>query len=164
MRIIFLTFFIVLGMYGFSQRSIFQLPSYDIVRRGPYIGYQQGNYGIVELGYEKQWKDLKLFKAKTTAIFGGLNYNFSDKVIGFDLGIWRKLGFLGITYGAAGIYRTDLTHHKVGVSPMLGWKVGRFHLHLGYQFVVPQSEMFGVNEFYTTLRFKVWNKKQIKKS
>jgi hypothetical protein len=164
MKILFFTFFVLLGMFSYSQRRLFKLPSYDVVRTGPYVGYQWGNYGLVEIGFEKQWKDLKLFKSKTTAVFGGLNYSFTEEVIGFDLGAWRKLGFLGVTYGIAGIYRTDLTYNKLGVSPMLGWKIGRFHLHVGYQFMIPNQQEPIVNEFYTTLRFKVWSKKKIRKS
>lgn len=149
---------------GFSQRRFFQLPSYDLVRTGPYIGYQWGNYSVLEIGFERKWKELKLLKSRTTALYGGLNYNYGEAVIGCDLGAWRKLGFLGITYGVSGIYRTDLNYHKFGLSPMLGWKVGRFHLHVGYQLLIPEAQVAGVNEFYATLRFKVWSKKQIKKS
>jgi hypothetical protein len=164
MKKAFFILILLLNLPGFSQRRFFQLPSYDVVRTGPYVGYQWGNFGVFEVGFERQWKELKLFKPKTTAVYGGLNYNYSEGVIGCDLGVWRKLGFLGITYGVAGIYRTDLTYNKVGVSPMLGWKVGRFHLHVGYQFMIPNQQEPMVNEFYTTLRFKVWSKKKITKS
>ena len=164
MRIGILVLVLCLSSLGFSQRRFFQLPSFDVVRTGPYVGYQWGNYGVFELGYERQWKELKLFKSKTTALYSGLNYNYSAGVIGCDLGAWRKLGFLGITYGVSGIYRTDLNYHRFGLSPMLGWKVGRFHLHVGYQLLIPEVQVAGVNEFYATLRFKVWSKKQIKKS
>ena len=149
---------------GYSQRRFFQLPSYDVVRTGPYVGYQWGNYGVFELGFERQWKELKLFKSKSTALYGGLNYNYSEGVIGCDVGVWRKLGFWGITYGVSGIYRTDLNYHKFGLSPMLGWKFGRFHLDVGYQLLIPEAQVAGVNEFYATLQFKDWSNKQIKKS
>ena len=157
-------FSLLICTISFSQSKFLKILSYDVVRTGPYIGYQWGNYSVFELGFERQWKELKLFKSKTTALYGGLNYNYSQGVIGCDLGAWRKLGFLGITYGISGIYRTDLNYHKFGLSPMLGWKVGRLHLHVGYQLVIPEEQVAGVNEFYATLRFKVWSKKQLKKS
>ena len=164
MKKVIILLYLLISTISFSQRKFFKLPSYDVVRSGPYIGYQQGDYSSFELGFERQWKDLKLFKSKTTALYGGLNYNYSSGVIGCDVGVWRKLGFLGITYGLAGIYRTDLNYNKFGLSPMIGWKVGRFHLHVGYQLLIPEDYLPGINGFYTTLRFKVWSKKQIKKS
>lgn len=157
-------FSLLICTIGFSQRKFWKLPSYDVVRSGPYVGYQQGDFSSIELGFERQWKEIKFFKSNTTALYGGLNYNYSEGVIGGDIGVWRKLGFLGITYGASGIYRTDLNYHKFGLSPMLGWKVGRFHLHVGYQILLPEEQVVGVNTFYATLRFKVWSKKQLKKS
>jgi len=149
---------------GNCQKKKFEFPSFDIVRSGPYIGYQKGNYNNIELGFEQQWKEIKLFRANTTAVFGGLNYNIKNGVIGCDLGGWRKLGFLGLTYGIALNNRTNFTFHKLGVTPMLGVKVGRFHWHTGYQFLFPNEQEYGVNEFFVSLRFKIWSSKKINKS
>jgi hypothetical protein len=146
-----------------AQNRKFLFPSFDLVRTGPYIGVQRGNYSNLELGYEKQWKDLKLIRPQTSAVYGGINYNINYGVIGADMGAWRKLGVFGITYGVAALFRTDFTFSKIGFTPFLGLKLGKFHIKTGHQFLFPMQQEFGVNEYYISLRFKVWSTKRIKK-
>jgi hypothetical protein len=161
---IVLSTILFISFSGKSQKRKFEFPSFDIVRSGPYVGWQKGIYNNIELGFEQQWKDLKLFRSQTAAIFGGLNFNILNGVIGEDIGVWRKLGFLGVTYGVSLNHRTNFTFHKVGFSPMIGVKVGRFHCHTGYQFLFPNNKEDGVNNFFVSLRFKIWSTKKIVKN
>ncbi len=162
-RFIPIIYVLLISFSTISQKRKFKFPSFDVVRSGPYIGLQTGKFNNLELGFEQQWKDLKLFGPKTTAIFGGLNYNIFNGVIGEDLGIWKKLGLMGITYGISFNHRTNFTFHKIGFSPMIGLKLGKFHSHFGYQFLFPDGTVNGVNEFYICLRYKVWSNKKIVK-
>jgi len=162
--VIFILTSVLLCSGAWSQKKKWQFPSYDVIRTGPYIGIQKGNYFNVECGFERQWKDLKFLGSKTTALYGGLNLNLKNGIIGTDIGGWKKLGFLGITYGGAINYRTNFTIYKVGFSPMIGIKLSKFHLQVGYEFLFPTKTELETNEFVISLRYKLTSQKKIKKN
>jgi len=149
---------------NWTQKQKWHFPSFDIIRTGPYIGIQKGNYLNLELGFERQWKDLKFFGSNTSALYGGMNYNLFNGVIGADIGGWKKLGFLGITYGGSILFRTDFVSSKAGFSPAIGIKISKFHFQTGYQFLFPRDNNLKTNEFYLSLRYKIWSQKKIKKN
>ena len=155
--------FVLIFFNSWTQKKRWQFPQYNVVRMGPYIGIQKGDYLNFELGFERQWKDLKLIGAQTSAVFGGFNYNIKNGIIGTDIGGWRKLGFAGITYGGGLIFRTDFTSSKAGVLPLIGLKLNRFHIQAGYQFLFPTTSLLETNTFCVSLRYKIWSNKKIKK-
>jgi hypothetical protein len=148
---------------SWAQKNKWHFPSFDIIRTGPYIGIQKGNYFNVEFGFERQWKDLKFFGSNTSALYGGMNYNLRNGIIGGDIGGWKKLGFLGITYGGSILFRTDFVSSKAGFTPAIGIKISKFHFQMGYQFLFPLENELKTNEFYLSLRYKIWSQKKIRK-
>ena len=70
---------------GFLERK-----NINIIKNGPYFGVQKGKFIIAELGGERQWKDYQLRKPKTHALNLGFNYDFTNDVLGYDVGYWYK--------------------------------------------------------------------------
>lgn len=126
-----------------------------VIKTGPYFGLQRGKYTILELGVERQWKNIKLKTAKTQALHMGFNYNFKYNVLGYDIGYWNKPSRIGLTYGGNLVMRTDFDETRIGIAPVLGYKLYGFHLQTGYHFLTPATDFIETNRFFVSLRF-VW--------
>ena len=61
-------------------------------------------------------------------------------------------------------YRTNFTVSKVGFSPMIGIKLSKYHLQVGYEFLFPTKTILETNEFVISLRYKISSQKKIKKN
>ena len=129
----------------------------SVSKSGPYFGLQRGEYLILELGVEQQWKKIKLKTAKTQALSTGFNYNFKYNVLGYDAGYWIKPSRVGLTYGANVIFRTNFDENRVGIAPVVGYKLYGFHLQTGYHFLTPASNFDETNRFFISLRFILIN-------
>lgn len=130
-------------------------------KSGPYIGLQRGKYLIAEFGVEKQYKKVKLIRPVTHAFHTGFNYNFKRNVLGYDLGYWFQVGRLDLTYGANLILRTDFDETRVGIAPVVGFKLFQFHLQTGYHFLTPSTTFVETNTYFVSLRFVMISKRQI---
>ena len=157
-------------LIGFSAFSQFSLNSFHpelfpkdkwldvrVKKSGPYIGYQRGLYNVGELGVERQWKRIKFKTAITHGVHIGFNYNFTNNVLGYETGYWIKPSRVGLTYGACANFFTDFTHNRIGVSPVIGYKLYGFHLQTGYHFLTPSGNFKEVNTFFISLRFIIVN-------
>jgi hypothetical protein len=120
---------------------------------------QRGEYLILELGVEQQWKKIKLKTAKTQALSTGFNYNFKYNVLGYDAGYWIKPSRVGLTYGANVIFRTNFDENRVGIAPVVGYKLYGFHFQTGYHFLTPASNFDETNRFFISLRFVLINER-----
>jgi hypothetical protein len=125
----------------------------DVDKFGPYLGLQQGKFSSIEFGAEYQHKNIKWIRPTTHSVHLGFNYNFSNNLLGYDLGYWYKAGRLNLTYGANAIFRTDYTHNAVGIAPVVGYKIGQLHMQTGYNFLSRVTTNFPCNTFFMTLRF-----------
>lgn len=130
-------------------------------KSGAYIGIQSGQYTVLELGGEFQWKKVKLIKPITNSVHGGFNYNFKYNVLGYDAGYWFKTGRLNLTYGANIIFRTDFTYSKIGFAPVIGFKFTQLHLQTGYHFLTPATHVIPTNTFFVSLRFVMINNRKV---
>ena len=137
-------------------------PKLHIWKSGPYFGVQRGKYWVGELGAEFQWKKVKLVSTLSQGMHTGVNYNFTNNVLGYDLGYWIKPSRLGLTYGGNMFYRTNFSGNNVGFAPCLGYKVFGFHLQTGYQFLLGSKNLVGVNTFFVSLRFVIINHRDTK--
>ena len=160
--------FIVFGGDDFlltSQNTIEvfprRIPKINMTKSGPYLGIQQGKQMILELGGERQWKQVKLVKPNTQAASIGGNYNFRYNVIGFDLGYWFKRGRLDFTYGARVVYRSDFESNSFGIAPVVGYKILQFHLQAGYHFLTKPKYQFETNTLFVSLRFVLINNRDL---
>lgn len=125
----------------------------DIHKFGPYLGLQLGKFSSVELGVEYQHKNVKLINPTTYSVHAGFNYNFSNNLLGYDIGYWHKIGRLNLTYGANAIFRTDYTTNAFGIAPVIGYKIGQLHFQTGYNFLSRTPTSFLCNTFFMSIRF-----------
>lgn len=130
-------------------------------KSGPYVGVQRGKYTIAEFGGEIQFKKVKLIRPVTHAFHTGFNYNFKYNVLGYDLGYWFKVGRLDLTYGANLVMRTDFNETRLGIAPVVGFKLFQFHLQTGYHFLTPARTFTETNGFFVSLRFVMISKRDI---
>ena len=156
-------FFLAISIQA-QNKGLLERKNINIVKNGPYFGVQKGKFIIAELGGERQWKDYQLRKPKTHALNLGFNYDFTNDVLGYDVGYWYKPSNIGITYGAALLLRTDFTNTKVGFAPVIGYKIWQVHVQTGYQFLLKtKSASFETNTLFISLRIVLINNTKIKK-
>jgi hypothetical protein len=165
------SFVILIAFSAFSQFSLNAvhtnfLPKkkwlkVSVTKTGPYFGYQRGKYNVGELGVEGQYKQIKLSKSITHAGQLGFNYNFTRNVLGCDLGYWVKPSRLGLTYGARLVFRTDFDRNKMGLAPVIGYKLYGFHLQTGYYFLSNSAYTMETNTFFVSLRFTLVNNRDV---
>jgi hypothetical protein len=141
---------------SFLQRRRLIDAGLQVRKTGPYFGLQQGRYLVLEIGGERQWKRIQLLTAETHAMHMGFNYNFRYKVLGYDVGYWWKPSRLGLTYGANLFLRSDFDRTKVGIAPLVGYKIWLVHLQTGYHFM-PRANEFETNTFFISLRLGIIN-------
>jgi hypothetical protein len=144
-----------------KDRKKFSLPKVTVSQSGPYIGWQKGKYNALEFGFEGQYKRVKLLKSVLHAGHMGFNYNFFQNVLGYDLGYWYKQGRLNLTYGLNFCYRTNFTHNRVGLAPVLGFKFWQFHFQTGVHLLTPAPEFTETNLFFVSLRFVFIKNKKV---
>lgn len=125
------------------------------------MGIQRGKYTLLELGGERQWKQIKWVKPTTHAASVGANYNFQYNVIGADLGYWFKKGRLDFTYGANLVYRSDFENHSLGIAPVVGYKIWQLHIQAGYHFLTKPKYEFETNTLFVSLRFVLINNRDL---
>lgn len=134
----------------------------DVVKNGPYFGIQKGEFAILELGVERQWKQIKLQNPSTHAAHAGFNYNFKYNVLGYDLGYWFKQNRLGFTYGATLCLRTNFDQTRFGIAPVVGYKIWQLHLQTGYHFLTPSETFKETNGLFVSLRLVLINERDYK--
>lgn len=160
------------GLYTIFQTHaqsplLWQLTSKDPLlkvrsfKSGPYIGVQRGAYWFAEFGAEMQFKKIKITNPRVHALHTGFNYNFTNNVLGYDFGYWYQAGRLGLTYGGNLVYRTDFTHNRIGIAPVVGFKLFQFHFQTGYHFLTPSDNFKTMNRFFVSLRFVIINNRDI---
>lgn len=128
-------------------------------KSGPYVGVQRGKYWVGEAGVEMQFKKLKLIKPVTHGIHTGFNYNLIQNVLGYDLGYWVKPGRFNLTYGGNVVLRTNFSETRVGIAPVVGFKLAQFHLQTGFHLLTPSNTFKETNTFFVALRFVIINKR-----
>jgi len=156
-------FLMVISIHG-QKKGWLERKNIDIVKNGPYFGIQKGRFIVAELGGERQWKDYQLKKPKTHAINLGFNYDFTNNVLGYDIGYWYKSSNVGMTFGSSVLLRSDFTHTQLGFTPIIGYKFWQLHAQTGYQFLLKtSSNSFETNKLFISLRFVLINNTKIKK-
>jgi hypothetical protein len=132
----------------------------NVRKIGPYFGIQQGRYTVGEMGGEIQFKQVKIKKPLTHALYVGGEYNIPNNSLGFNAGAWRKPGRFDFTYGINLAYRTDFEFNRFGGGPFIGYKLYGFHLFAGYNFLSREDQFSEVNHLYITLRFTLVNNRE----
>ena len=115
-----------------------------------------------EAGLEKYWGRIRLSKPRTTAVSLLTTLNPFKDVYGINSHVWTRNSRFGPTYGAYGGYHSNFDgKSRVAIGPTLGYRMLGVHLVLGYNFLLGDKTLEGVNSYYGTLRFYVPLKKNI---
>lgn len=141
-----------------------------VVKSGTYIGVQSGRFYAGEVGIERQLKKSDNYlESNTSAIHFGVNYSYDfyhfNPILGYDMGVWRKNGIAGLTYGLNACMRTNFDQYRVGICPTIGIKVLQFHIQTGYYLLYPFNRnyaSFDANTIFLSARFLIVNKREKK--
>lgn len=128
----------------------------NITKTGPYFGLQKGKYLVPEIGVERQWKMIRLLRTQTHAAHMGFNYNLKYNLLGYDAGYWWKPHRIGLTYGANLFLRSNFEQTKIGIAPVIGFKIWLLHFQTGYHFM-PRHKDFETNAFFVSVRIGIIN-------
>ena len=147
---------------NYAASSVIDVPKLKVRKTGPYIGIQQGKYNLIEFGGELQHKKVKLVRPDIHGFRLGFNYDFKSNVLGYEAGYWYQQSRVGLTYGALMSYYTNFDQGRIGIAPVLGFRLTQFHLQTGFHFR-KNSEVFQeVNTFFIALKFVLINKRKRK--
>lgn len=147
-------------------KSKFKMPESNLrmVKMGPFIGLEKGKYLNVHFGGERQWQELKLVKPKTYALNIQFDYNYTNNIIGAEMGTWMKVGRLNMTYGGRINWFNDFNgNSRFGFSPNVGYKFMQGHFQFGVNLLSPSNYVQQVNSFYASLRWVFINDRNVKK-
>ncbi len=150
----------------FSQGLKDLLPENKLTIRktGPFLGVEKGKYFFVNFGMEHQIQQLKLIKPRTHAMNFQLDYNFTQNVVGANVGYWMKQGRLNITYGARIRWQNDFeAHNTFGIGPNVGYKFLQAHFQLGAFLSGGDVKLVNGNGIYASLRWVFINERKIRK-
>lgn len=121
---------------------------------GAQLGFQRGAYNFLEMGFEHHWRTISLTKPRMFSVGGSFGYNFWDNTAEYKVGAWYKWGRIALTYGGNLVYATNFTQGKLGVAPVVGFRLLGFHLTTGYNaFFNGDDEFKEFNRFYVSLRY-----------
>lgn len=165
-NLILALFFSLLTTITFSQKKESKWQNLrdtkiNISKSGPYIGIQKGQLMNLEIGYEYQWKKVKLVKPTTNSLHLGISYNYFNNVLGYEFGYYNKTGRANFTYGINAVYLTDFVHNRIGFTPVIGYKLFGFHLQAGYNLLTPLTNFKNVNGPFLSLRFFILRKRDL---
>ena len=134
-----------------------KLLSIDLKKTGTYFGYSRGRIDGFEFGVSHQRKKLKLIHPKTHQYHLGVSYNFKHNIMGYEAGYWYRGGRFQLTYGANMVVYTDFDRVRVGLGPVIGYKLLGFHLQTGYHWLNRDDAYLISNNFFIRLRFTIIN-------
>lgn len=127
---------------------------------GAIIGLQKGSTTAIELGYEMHWRKIGLKKPNIWGATTNLEYSFSNNIIGYKAGVWRKQGRINLTYGGNLAYFSDFKGgQQFGIGPAVGFRLLGLHLVNGYNILVGDMNRtkrgvpVGANTLYISLRY-----------
>ncbi|MCU0354572.1 MAG: hypothetical protein MUD08_12675 [Cytophagales bacterium] len=121
---------------------------------GAQLGFQRGAYNFLEMGFEHHWRTISLTNPRMFSVGGSFGYNFWDNTAEYKVGAWYKWGRVALTYGGNLVYATNFEQGKIGVAPVVGFRLLGFHLTTGYNFLWGGDEAFReYNRFYVSLRY-----------
>lgn len=145
---------------------------------GAIIGIQRGRTTAFEMGTEMHWRKISLRKPHIWGANANIEYSFSDHIVGYKAGVWRKQGRVNLTYGGNIAYFNNFEGgHQFGIGPAVGFRFAGFHLINGVNILVGDMKSdktgaaaMGANTLYMSLRYYfplqnkfVWDRKDKKK-
>lgn len=121
--------------------------------RGPLLGYERGRNDFIQLGYEYNWKKIRLKEPVIRAVDGFAEYNFWENVLGVKVAYWQRHGRMKLTYGGHVGYFTDFEYSSPSVGPSVGFRILGFHGQAGYNFLLSNRREIEANRLYLSLNY-----------
>jgi hypothetical protein len=163
MNRLLLTFLLLTSFLSFRSNSPTGIiPELRTIKTGLLVGAQKGQYFGIELGMERQWKELKLKKPFTWAIAANGEYHLGSNNLGFKAGPWFKWGRADFTYGVNLTYLSDFEYARVGFSPAIGFKLIGFHLIASYNSLYGPDQFDDYNKLHISLRYYISKDRKFK--
>lgn len=134
------------------------------VQSGPFVGLQKGRHIVLELGYEKRIKEVKLFRPHAQAFNVGVNYDFRAGLLGADAGYWFRPSRISLTMGVQAATRTNFEKSTVGISPTIGYKIWFLHANVGYYLYPKPIPGIKTNTLFVQLRMVFTEKSNLRKT
>jgi hypothetical protein len=116
-------------------------------------GLQGGRLTFIETGLESHWRKITISKPRLLGISANVEYNWGYNILGYKASIFHKVGRINFTYGLNFNYYTDFDYGKIGLGPVIGFKLFGFHLLNGYSFMFGNKEFDKYNTFYVAIRY-----------
>ncbi|OLY91230.1 hypothetical protein BUE76_04430 [Cnuella takakiae] len=148
--------------------SFIPIPKLRQHNYGAIIGIQRGRTTAFEMGAEMHWRKISLFKPHIWGANAQVEYSFSDHIVGYKAGVWRKQGRVNLTYGANLVYFNNFEGgQQFGIGPAVGFRFAGLHLINGVNILAGDMKSdktgaatMGANTLYMSLRyyFPVQNK------
>lgn len=138
------------------------IPELRTIKTGMLVGIQKGTYFGIELGAERQWKEIKLKKPFTWAVSATGEYQFEANNLGFKAGPWFKWGRADFTYGANFTLMSDFTHYRTGISPTIGFKIIGFHIIASYNVLWGDPSLITYNKLHLSVRYYISKERKFK--
>lgn len=135
------------------------LPKVNTTKTGLLIGIQKGKFDGFEIGFERQWKQVKLIKPRTVGLSVTGEYLFKANGFGIKAGPWVKPGRTSFTYGANLLAATKFNQPALGFAPSVGFKLLGFHGQVSYNFI-KNGEEFDYNKLNVSLRYFISRKRK----
>lgn len=138
------------------------IPELRTIKTGLLVGIQKGKYFGIELGMERQWKELKLKKPFTWAVAANGEYHFESNNLGFKVGPWFKWGRADFTYGVNLTCLSDFEYARIGASPSIGFKIIGFHILASYNFLYGPDLYQDYNQLHVSVRYYISKERKFK--
>lgn len=129
---------------------------------GPYVGLQLGKYNALEVGGEMQWKKATIKTFSLHAVTLGVDYNLFEHGLGFSAGYFHKSKRVAFTYGGQLLYRSNFNEGRMGVAPVIGYKIWMLHAQLGYSILTPSETFKNTNTIFISVRYTHFNQRKRK--
>lgn len=158
------------SVLAFAQLSDIKNPldyKYSVRKTGTAFELQYGSHILGAVGIERQWKQLKLFKPHSKALFADVKVGLVPVVLSPEIGGWWKEGRTNLLFGGAINWTTDFRQNRWGISPFVGIKFSGFQIKAGVNLREPNATFKELNTFYLAARFVLvndWKFKKKKKS
>ena len=119
---------------------------------GLLLGYERGRNDFIQLGYEYNWKKIRLRKPVIRAVDGFVEYNFWENVVGMKAAYWQRHGRAKLTYGGHAGFFSDFDEASLSVGPSVGFRIIGFHGQAGYNIMLSKNDI-RANRLYLSLNF-----------
>lgn len=134
------------------------------------FGYERGDNDFFQLGYEYNWKKIRVTNPVIQSVDGFMEYNFWENVLGFKAAYWQRHGRFKLTYGGHVGYFTDFEKSSPSIGPSVGFRILGFHAQAGYNYLLNNREI-PANKLYLSLNYFIpyhsklfWKKGQKEKT